>query len=78
MTAMELTTPYRFADSRLANFCWQTLSGPRLLTISAVLMLFGFIVCTGLQFFDDRLLLGVSVWEIFFSHGYQIYLANFS
>jgi hypothetical protein len=49
--------------TRGAKFLLDARSGSAVLWWSAAAMLAGFIACTGLQFVDDRLLIGVSVWE---------------
>jgi hypothetical protein len=49
--------------TRGARFLRDAQAGSATLWWSAVVMLAGFAVCSGLQFIDARMLIGVSVWE---------------
>jgi hypothetical protein len=60
------TVPMISANSRslpVVDFVRDTFAGSRGLAVFAALFAIGFLFCSGLQFVDHRLLLGVSVWE---------------
>jgi hypothetical protein len=60
----DLTTTSRsMAGVPLAEGFRNSVAGSRALALSAALFAAGFAVCSALPWFDDRLLLGVSVWE---------------
>lgn len=47
----------------VAGIVRDVMSGSRILATSVLLFAFGFVICTALPLIDERLLLGVSVWE---------------